>query len=81
MRFFSELGLATYLGVALIALKATGLVAWSWAWVLSPFWIAAAGYAAVVAIGVAAMRQEGAVATRRPNAFQMGAPAMGRTAS
>ena len=31
--------LPTVLGVAFIVLKLTGVIAWSWWWVLAPFWI------------------------------------------
>jgi sterol desaturase/sphingolipid hydroxylase (fatty acid hydroxylase superfamily) len=33
--------LALLLGVAFIVLKLTGVIAWSWLWVLAPFWIPA----------------------------------------
>ena len=32
-------GLATLLTVLFVALKLTGVIAWSWWWVLSPIWI------------------------------------------
>lgn len=32
-------GLPTILGVVFIVLKLTGVIGWSWVWVLSPFWI------------------------------------------
>lgn len=35
-------GLASLLAVAFIVLKLTGVIDWSWWWVLSPLWIAAA---------------------------------------
>lgn len=31
--------IASVLGVAFIILKLTGVIAWSWWWVLAPFWI------------------------------------------
>ena len=31
--------LAGILGIIFIVLKLTGYIAWSWLWVLSPFWI------------------------------------------
>lgn len=31
--------IAGLLGVAFIVLKLTGVISWSWLWVLSPFWI------------------------------------------
>lgn len=33
------LPLPTLLGVLFIGLKLTGHIAWSWLWVLSPFWL------------------------------------------
>jgi len=33
---------STILGLIFITLKLTGVIAWSWLWVLAPFWI---GYA------------------------------------
>jgi len=33
------IGVAGLLGVAFIVLKLTGVIAWSWWWVLAPFWI------------------------------------------
>ena len=35
------MGLPGVLLVLFIALKLTGMIAWSWLWVLSPLWIAA----------------------------------------
>lgn len=32
-------GLAGLLGIAFIILKLCGVIAWSWWWVLAPFWI------------------------------------------
>lgn len=32
-------GLPVLLGVLFIALKLTGVIAWSWFWVLAPFWL------------------------------------------
>lgn len=31
--------IAGLLGVAFVVLKLTGVIAWSWVWVLAPFWI------------------------------------------
>ena len=31
--------LADVLGVIFVVLKLTGVIAWSWLWVLSPWWI------------------------------------------
>ena len=33
------IGLGSALGLIFITLKLCGVVAWSWVWVLSPFWI------------------------------------------
>jgi hypothetical protein len=33
------MGLACVLGVVFIVLKLCDVIAWSWVWVLSPFWI------------------------------------------
>ena len=35
-------GISGLLGIAFIILKLIGTIAWSWLWVLSPFWIPAA---------------------------------------
>jgi Transmembrane Fragile-X-F protein len=35
----SGIGLSGALGVAFIVLKLTHTIAWSWWWVLAPFWI------------------------------------------
>lgn len=32
-------GLPTLLGITFIVLKLTGVINWSWIWVLSPIWI------------------------------------------
>lgn len=36
------IGFAGLLTIAFIVLKLTGVIAWSWLWVLSPIWISAA---------------------------------------
>ena len=33
---------ASLLGLLFIALKLTGVISWSWIWILAPFWIGAA---------------------------------------
>lgn len=33
------MGLADVLSIVFIVLKLTGVIAWSWLWVLSPWWI------------------------------------------
>ena len=35
----SGLGLASVLAVVFVVLKLTGLIHWSWVWVLCPIWI------------------------------------------
>lgn len=35
----SGIGLGGVLGVTFIVLKLTGVIAWSWLWVLAPFWL------------------------------------------
>ncbi len=37
----SGIGFVGLLQIAFIVLKLTGVIAWSWPWVLSPIWIAA----------------------------------------
>lgn len=44
-------GFTTLLAIAFIVLKLTGVITWSWIWVLSPIWISAA--IAIIAIIVA----------------------------
>ena len=38
------------LGVLFIALKLTGVIAWSWIWVLAPFWIGIVLWIALVVL-------------------------------
>ena len=33
------MGLADVLGIVFVVLKLTGVIAWPWLWVLSPWWI------------------------------------------
>jgi hypothetical protein len=44
------ISLSTILGVVFIILKLTGVISWSWVWVLAPFWIPLALVALIVAI-------------------------------
>lgn len=45
--------IAGLLGIVFIVLKLTGVIAWSWWWVLAPFWIPVAiGLAVLLIIGV-----------------------------
>lgn len=43
----------TVVGVVFIILKLTGVIDWSWWWVLSPFWILAA--LSIILIGITAL--------------------------
>ncbi len=43
-------GFCGFLTIAFIVLKLTGVIAWSWLWVLSPLWIPAAFVLAVVVL-------------------------------
>lgn len=43
-------GLSTVLGIIFIVLKLTGVISWSWVWVLAPFWIPLALVAFIVVI-------------------------------
>lgn len=46
----SGIGLLSVLGIVFVVLKLTGTVAWSWLWVLMPFWVVPA--VGIVGIGV-----------------------------
>ena len=46
----ASIGIADILLVVFVVLKLVGVINWSWWWVLSPFWIAVAIYAIVVAV-------------------------------
>lgn len=39
------------LGVAFVILKLCGVIAWSWLWVLAPFWIMPALVLAIILFG------------------------------
>ena len=45
-----SVGFCGLLTIAFIVLKLTGVIAWSWLWVLSPLWIPAAFILAVVVL-------------------------------
>jgi len=54
--YSSGLSLSSVLGIVFIVLKLTGLINWSWVWVLSPFWIPVGIVAAFLLIfGVVAL--------------------------
>lgn len=42
------IGFTGLLGIVFIVLKLTGVINWSWVWVLCPFWIGIVLYAAIV---------------------------------
>lgn len=44
------IGFVGLLTITFIVLKLTGVIAWSWLWVLSPIWIAALVVAAILAV-------------------------------
>lgn len=46
-------GFPVLLGLLFIGLKLTGYIAWSWVWVLAPFWIGLVVWLVVVLIAVA----------------------------
>lgn len=46
----SGIGFSGLLTVLFIALKLTGVITWSWLWVLSPFWLPFAFVLAFIAI-------------------------------
>lgn len=58
-----SVGLVATICMAFITLKLTGTVAWSWLWVLSPFWIASGAIVVTVAaaagMAVYAAKQSG----------------------
>lgn len=49
----SGIGFAGLLTILFIALKLTGVIAWSWWWVLAPLWICAA--VALIVLGIMAV--------------------------
>lgn len=44
-------GFAGLLTILFIALKLTGVIAWSWLWVLSPLWITAVAVIVILVVG------------------------------
>ena len=49
----SSIGFSGLLTILFIALKLTGVIKWSWLWVLSPIWITFAIVAAIILITLA----------------------------
>lgn len=53
-----KMGICSVLGLIFVTLKLTGVIAWSWLWVLLPFWgpIALAVILLLLAAAVASIR-------------------------
>ena len=49
-KHYSDLGFVNLLTIVFVVLKLTGVINWSWLWVLSPLWIGAG--IAIVIVGV-----------------------------
>lgn len=47
------IGFVGLLTIVFITLKLTGVIAWSWWWVLSPIWISAIAVALLVLVAIA----------------------------
>lgn len=45
-------GVCTVVGIVFLILKLTGLIDWSWWWVLAPFWIPIAGVITFIIIAL-----------------------------
>lgn len=45
-----QMGFLTVLGLIFIVLKLVGVIAWSWLWVLAPFWIGLALFVTILVI-------------------------------
>lgn len=52
-------GFAGLLTILFIALKLTGVIAWSWWWVLSPLWISVILFVFIVLIALVIMLAKG----------------------
>lgn len=46
----SGFSLAWALGIVFVVLKLVGVIAWSWLWVLAPFWLPLAGAGVVLVV-------------------------------
>lgn len=46
------IGFVGLLTIAFIVLKFTGFIDWSWVWVLSPIWISAIIFVAILLVGL-----------------------------
>jgi len=69
------IGIVGLLGVVFIVLKLTGVIAWSWWWVLAPFWggvAVAIVLMAVFAIVVSITHAVGKGSTRRRRQIRYG---------
>ncbi len=56
MKGNTEVGLGTALTVVFTVLKLTGVIEWSWIWVLSPVWIIALIDIGVIIIGIVVLK-------------------------
>lgn len=56
MKGNTEIGLGTALTVVFTVLKLTGVIEWSWIWVLSPVWIIALIDIGVIIIGIVVLK-------------------------
>lgn len=56
MKGNTEVGLGTALTVVFTVLKLTGVIEWSWIWVLSPVWIIALIDIGVIIIGIVILK-------------------------
>nr|WP_316651491.1 hypothetical protein [uncultured Gellertiella sp.] len=45
-----QISLPMLLGILFIALKLTNVIAWSWLWVLAPFWLGAVAVVLIYAV-------------------------------
>jgi hypothetical protein len=67
------LSVMTVVGVVLLVLKLLGLLAWSWVWVLAPFWIPVAfWFAIVLVLGFLGGLIRGRARRRRPRSLAFG---------
>lgn len=65
-----SISLPTLLGVTFIILKLCNVIAWSWVWVLSPFWIAGCLWIVGAALYVCLSRKGRTTNTRYKSKWQ-----------
>ncbi len=51
-RNYFNIGFLDVLLIVFVILKLTGLISWSWVWVLSPIWIPACILVAIAIVGI-----------------------------